>query len=180
MSYKHIHRYVDEFCINYDKIEEYKIDYIKKYFYNYVKDIVDWKDSSQNINNLVVGTLHTNKYVYLKSKTNKNYYDVIYIRKENKYKKYNLSSNKFEDISNNINIPKLYRESDKKTYKYDTILNYSNNNLELESNDLEYDKNSLLKQCNCLDEKKTNKRNKRMEDDKNSYNKNKKMCCFIL
>lgn len=180
MSYENIDKYIDEFCINYDKIEDYKIDYIKKYFYNYVQDIVDWKDSLQNINNLVIGTLHTNKYVYLKSKTNKNYYDVIYIRKENKYKKYNLSSNTFEDISNNINEPKLYRESDKKTYNYDTILNYSNNNLELESNDLEHDKNSLLKQCNCLDEKKTNKRNKRMEDDKNSYNKNKKMCCFIL
>lgn len=180
MSYEHIDKYIDEFCINYDKIEDYKIDYIKKYFYNYVKDIVDWKDSLQNINNLVIGTLHTNKYVYLKSKTNKNYYDVIYIRKENKYKKYNLSSHTFEDILNNINEPKLYRESDKKAYNYDTILNYSNNNLELESNDLEHDKNSLLKQCNCLDEKKTNKRNKRMEDDKNSYNKNKKMCCFIL
>lgn len=180
MSYEHIDKYIDEFCINYDKIEDYKIDYIKKYFYNYVKDIVDWKNSLQNINNLVIGTLHTNKYVYLKSKTNKNYYDVIYIRKENKYKKYNLSSHTFEDISNNINEPKLYREIDKKTNNYDTILNYSNNNLELESNDLEHDKNSLLKQCNCLDEKKTNKRNKRMEDDKNSYNKNKKMCCFIL
>ena len=78
---EYIDKYIDEFYINYYKIEEYKIDYIKKYFYNYVKDIVEWKDSSENINNLVVGILHTNKYVYLKSKTNKNYYDVIYIKK---------------------------------------------------------------------------------------------------
>jgi len=178
---EHINKYIDEFCINYSTIEEYKVDYIKNYFYKYVKDIIYWPDSSGNINNLLVGSLYNNKYIYLKSKTNKNYYDVIYIRRENKYKKYNLLSNKFQDISNNINLPKLKRESDSKEYKYNPHLNYYlNNNLELESNDLEYGKTSLLKHNNSLDEKKTTKHNKRMKYDKNSYNKNKKMCCFIL
>ena len=159
MSDEYIDKYIDEFCMNYYTIKEYKVQYIKDYFYKYLKDIIYWSDGSNKIYNLVIGTLYENKYIYFKSKTNKNCYDVIYIRKENKFKKYNLLSNEFEDISNNINVPNQRRKKRKLSDKHSTISSYSNNNLEVNGNDLEYDKNSLLK---------------------HSYNKNKKMCCFIL
>tara|TARA_B100000787_G_scaffold162134_1_gene142550 strand:+ start:1230 stop:1709 length:480 start_codon:yes stop_codon:yes gene_type:complete len=159
MSDEYIEKYIDEFCMNYYTIKEYKVQYIKDYFYKYLKDIIYWSDGSNKIYNLVIGTLYENKYIYFKSKTNKNHYDVIYIRKENKFKKYNLLSNEFDDISNNIIIPKLYEKKRNISDKYSTILSYPYNNLEVKGNYLEYDKNSLLK---------------------NSYNKNKKMCCFIL
>jgi len=157
MSDEYIDKYIDEFCMNYYTIKEYKVQYIKEYFYKYLKDVIYWGDGSNKIYNLVIGTLYENKDIYFKSKTSKNHYDIKYNRKENKFKKYNLLSNEFEDISININIPNLY---EKKIYnKYNRNLSYPNNNFEVKVNYLEYDKNSLLK---------------------HSFNKNKKMCCFIL
>ena len=95
-----LNQYIKEFSMNPIIVEDYKIDYIKNYYYNKVKHMITWLDNKDDICYLAIGCDLNNNYIYFKSNENKNLYDVRYDRKQDKYEKYNIDNKNYYDCSN--------------------------------------------------------------------------------
>lgn len=71
--------YLNEFYLKPNIIEEYKINFLKNYYYNFVEDYID-----VSRDNLLIGVTKNKNYIYFQSKLNRNLH-LIFDRFNYKY-----------------------------------------------------------------------------------------------
>ena len=103
-----LNKYIHEFYMNPNTVEDYKIDYIKNYYYNIVKSMITWYNNNNTIDYLSIGIDTNSNYLYFKSKENKMLHDIRYNRKYNKYEKYNSVNKKYDDCTDYNELYKIH------------------------------------------------------------------------